>query len=834
MLSHLLRSNNAALLRFAVFCFAAVCVFLSGNIKASADSVTGAYSTGGYIPDYASSTEVSVTDDYKADKTGKKDSASAIQKALNLANKEADDSHCVTVRIPAGTYKISKTLKIYSNTKLVVDENATILRSFHSGALIRNAAEGGGYGGDHNILIDGGIWDGNTSEYNAVTTFSNIRIGHANNVVLRNMTVLNNKNGHHMEIGGVQGLTVEGCYFSGYMGSLLKEAIQLDVMNSAELFTGFEPFDDTPCDNVIIQNCTFRSLPRAIGSHSAVVGKYYTNVTIRNNTFSDISNICMVLYNYRDCTVTGNTITDSGAGITFNYMSDEDFKHYFYPLSGFSNAKSNITDNANTLIDNNSITVKQTTLQYQPFAIKIFGKYVSSDTNFYPASDYKVSNVQISSNTIRTANRAISMQNVYDSVISGNDISINSESGSIECDLIYATYCYGIDFKENKITDSLKSALRTDDASDITVKGNTFSDNTELAVIMKNTSDSAVSKNTVKNSGTGGIKAGDGCSKLTVSGNIIKKFGDYAVQTISSGGEKDIKIKSNDISGGSVGISVIKNGKAYLSGNSFEAVEDKVYAESDGMVTLVKPKNFTAEEVTDDRIKLTWNAVSEADGICVYRRKAGSPEFELIATIDSGSIYQDEKLIPGTNYFYKTIPFISINEQNLENTPSDEIEARTKINIETSYVDCVDRAGFTTRPITPEVTIIANNKELTEGMDYDIKYDNNISTGNAVVTITGRGNYIGSVSHSFEIAIDADKVSSAFSRKKSAVSAFSVQKDRKYSVSCTPASVTLLADGGKPLTLPEISLNAKRIQVPVNYRVSTAVWENGSFEYIGY
>ena len=791
----------------------------------TASAADGAYSTGALLPEYSSSEEVSVLD-YKADAKGSKDSASAIQKALNVGKSKGSDSHQVVVRVPAGTYKISKTLKIYSNTHLILEDGATIVKGFSQGCMLKNTMQygGGGYGADRNIVIEGGTWDGNTSAYNSMYTFSNIRIAHANNIAFRGVSVINNKNGHHLEIGGVQGLSIDGCYFSGYTGSLVKEAIQLDVMNSAELFAGFAPFDDTACDNVLIQNCSFRNIPRAIGSHSAVVGKYYTNVTIRNNNFSDIWDVCMILYNYRKCTVSGNTITDCGAGLTFNYMSDESFRHYFCAVTG--NSTSGINTDADTVITGNSITTVQTTMQFEPYAIKLFGKSVSANKD-YPAYNYTVDNVSITGNTIVTAGSAINATNVYDSEISDNEISPNADVDCVDSDLISLSYCYSTDIKSNKISGSYKSGLRASNASDLSITGNTFSKNAVCAMVLGNTKKSSVNKNTIKDSATGGVKLGEGCASVTVNKNVIKNCSEYGIQVVSAGSGKDIKLKSNDLSGGAIGISCIKSGKAYLYGNSFEAVSDKVYADAEGLITLAEAKNFTAEEVTENRIKLIWNSISEADGISVYRKQAGAEEFELIASVDSGALYQDERLNPGTNYVYKIVPFITVNDTGVNNTESKEIGARTKINISTAYIECADTAAFTAMPVTPNFKIIADSRELMAGADYDYKFENNIYTGTATLTATGKGDYVGSLTYSFEITLGMTGTSGGVSRNAIAASAFTNGSGYRFKVSCTEGGGALLAQGDKRLTREEIAINSIRLEVPVDTSVRAELW-NGS------
>ncbi len=52
---------------------------------------------------------------------------------------------------------------------------------------------------------------------------------------------------------------------------------------------------------------------------------------------------------------------------------------------------------------------------------------------------------------------------------------------------------------------------------------------------------------------------------------------------------------------------------------------------------------------------------------------------------------------------------------------------------------------------TPEATVTWNGTELTAGTDYTIVYDNNVNVGRAAVTITGKGNYTGTIEEYFDI-----------------------------------------------------------------------------------
>ena len=52
---------------------------------------------------------------------------------------------------------------------------------------------------------------------------------------------------------------------------------------------------------------------------------------------------------------------------------------------------------------------------------------------------------------------------------------------------------------------------------------------------------------------------------------------------------------------------------------------------------------------------------------------------------------------------------------------------------------------------TPEVTVKRGELQLIKGVDYDVKYQNNINAGTATVIITGKNRYTGSIKKNFQI-----------------------------------------------------------------------------------
>lgn len=55
------------------------------------------------------------------------------------------------------------------------------------------------------------------------------------------------------------------------------------------------------------------------------------------------------------------------------------------------------------------------------------------------------------------------------------------------------------------------------------------------------------------------------------------------------------------------------------------------------------------------------------------------------------------------------------------------------------------------RGIKPSVTVKDGTKKLTKGTDYTVSYKNNESVGTATITITGKGNYTGTIKKTFKV-----------------------------------------------------------------------------------
>jgi len=68
---------------------------------------------------------------------------------------------------------------------------------------------------------------------------------------------------------------------------------------------------------------------------------------------------------------------------------------------------------------------------------------------------------------------------------------------------------------------------------------------------------------------------------------------------------------------------------------------------------------------------------------------------------------------------------------------------------------------YTGSPLTPAVVVTDGDATLTEETDYTVEYTNNTETGEATVTITGKGNYTGTVSTTFTIVANKTTLDAA-------------------------------------------------------------------------
>jgi len=140
-----------------------------------------------------------------------------------------DRSGIVTIERP-GTYLVSRTLIIHSNTRLICAPGVHFLAApLSKCALIENEHFGDADGRDENIEIIGGIWDGNCdamgldAEYEAQHRLDDpyspklfkgklLRFAHLDRIMLEKLTVRNPVS-YGIQIGAVRGFVTRDIFF---------------------------------------------------------------------------------------------------------------------------------------------------------------------------------------------------------------------------------------------------------------------------------------------------------------------------------------------------------------------------------------------------------------------------------------------------------------------------------------------------------------------------------------------------------------------------------------------------------------------------------------------
>ncbi|WP_147534578.1 glycosyl hydrolase family 28-related protein [Bacillus marasmi] len=268
---------------------------------------------------------------YGAKGNGTNDDTMAIQEALDQVKKS---NKIIQVYIPSGNYKLTKTLKIYRNTHLILEENSIFLRS-HNNSFMINGDYGDtydGYNGNGNIVIEGGIWEGNILDY--PDSYNAIGIARAKNITIKNVVFRDISSFHAIDLSSSENVLIENCKFLGFKDTtpnksrFYSEAIQISE-HTIFGFNAFGTFNGTPNKNVEIKNCIFgesgtkgtTAWPVGIGNHYTVYDKYNSNIKIHNNSFQGMTFAGIRNFKWYDTIIKNNKFINCSRGI---FLSNPD------------------------------------------------------------------------------------------------------------------------------------------------------------------------------------------------------------------------------------------------------------------------------------------------------------------------------------------------------------------------------------------------------------------------------------------------------------------------------------------------------------------------------
>lgn len=389
------------------------------------------------------------------DETISNGSFSDFQQALLNAKDKGTANHIYKIHI-TNDLRINQSVGIYSNTMIVVDKNVKIIRNLPAGdggTTFRVGKPGSSASGYYyrNITIQGGIWDGNVRSKD--TGFCTFKVNHSQNVKFLNMTIQNDLEGHMIEAGAVNGLTISRvnfknhkCYFKAHKNKNdyyeHEEALQLDV-NLYET-TAIGNYDKYQNKNVTVDRCNFTNLGRGIGSHNSIDGCYFTNMKFTNNTFRNIKSYAIGAINYRNSKIQNNKILNCGSGILF-VNSKPNYRGYTgtYVVKNW-NLKVNSSKD-NSIISGNTITINSPKSK-DSRALYINGNKISKPAIYkkglnsanrlsgyqgYLKGDHRINGLTITKNNITVKNMtAVFYKGIRNSTFSNNKITFNGNQKS--------------------------------------------------------------------------------------------------------------------------------------------------------------------------------------------------------------------------------------------------------------------------------------------------------------------------------------------------------------------------------------------------------------------
>lgn len=454
-----------------------------------------------------------------------------ISKNTNAALKEAkrlgQKGKTYTVKIPKGTYYISESLKIWSNTTL--DASGCVIKTKKSGfnmiatGSVEDNQKATGYKRYKNITITGGTWINSKKN-----TSSGIRLCRGSNITVKNLDMSHGSEKHMVEMAAVDGVKIVNCKFhdSDIKDSKEKcEAIQLDICANDTAYSNLV-FDGSPCKNIQIKGNTFENVSRGVGTHSMLLNNYIENVTIENNTFKNITQEAIACVNYVNAKIQNNKMQNVGGGILFHFSKTSNNSIYTCIKNGKQAYNGQLRTNASSTIANNTIETKYHALCDKNVGIELYGRNITqemrgADKGVIPAADYYVEGVKVCNNTITAAGFGINLNDAKNNQIAGNTITGAGYDSADPQKEKYNGIRVSTGSTGNAINDNTISGIHQtgiflyDGASATTINGNKISDCSAYGIRLdKNCSvTESLQNNIVRGCPQGGILTGSksGC-----------------------------------------------------------------------------------------------------------------------------------------------------------------------------------------------------------------------------------------------------------------------------------------------------------------------------------
>ncbi|MGN0461046.1 MAG: right-handed parallel beta-helix repeat-containing protein [Ruminococcus sp.] len=430
----------------------------------------------------------------------------SLQSALNQARYEgtAKDPYVIHV---TKSMKISRGLSVYSNTKLVSDIGVVYTRDVpvYEKRVMLRFGDLGSYSSGYNyknITIQGGVWNGNGTKKNK--SFCIFKLAHAQNVKLIGCTFQKDVEGHMVEVGAVNTMTVKKCIFKDHISLDAsyehEEALQLDV--NLKKTTEMGNFDKYQNKNITVTGCTFNNVGRGVGSHNSVEGLYFTNMHIDDNIFKNLKSYAIACVNYRNSTIKDNDMLSCGGGILFMNIKNN------YKSCTNSYVMKNWKLKLNTKKDNSVIsgnTIKQIVTKEDAKSIILFGDQVPANyKDRYIKGDHCINGVTLYDNKVYTPKyTAILLNDAKNCNVKRNKVYYTGK-GNAGYGIFLQDKCDGTSVTYNTINKCYDGITATDSNS-LKVYDNIITESKRNGITCKGTKRSIFKNNKIENTQSQGM-----------------------------------------------------------------------------------------------------------------------------------------------------------------------------------------------------------------------------------------------------------------------------------------------------------------------------------------
>lgn len=282
--------------------------------------------------------------DFGAVGDGATDDAQAVQSALDSLRDTGG-----IIYFPVGTYCVNSAVLFYSRQTLWFESGAVLLQGAQIDSILRAYCHTSysGYGGVHDCLIYGAVFDG--GDY--TTDNSLVAVVHSKNVTFERCTFQNAYGAYHnIEINSSYNCQIKDCDFEGSRkNGANAELIQIDSAASSIVYPWpGVTYDGTVCKYIDIDGCIFHddTISPAIGNHSDQLHQF---VKIQNCIFDGFTGSRGAIdftASIKDVDVCNNTFNGCtkgvGSGSAEYYVHDNRFVGATTAINSNAVAHSNI------------------------------------------------------------------------------------------------------------------------------------------------------------------------------------------------------------------------------------------------------------------------------------------------------------------------------------------------------------------------------------------------------------------------------------------------------------------------------------------------------------